>query len=489
MVRFSTQSVALRLSLAAFAAGAWFAPVPLQAQVPGPSEVLRLPKTTRAPVVDGRIDEWVWRHAARVTSIHLDGAGTPTEPTEVRALVDVSGLYIAFICFDSQPDAIMAREQRSDRSMEGDDRVWLIIDVDRDGRSEWFFAVNARGTSSGTRTVDSRVQRIDSPWASSAARTTNGWTAEVAVPFALWDQAPPEGTIAIDFARYHARTLQTSRWSASDPRGQDLQVGRLAGLPRGNPGPVGSIRPRTPPGGLQVARTESTPMAGAPEPSPQPAALSQVTLGSEVVAVSEYIWRGVRMTGSSVQPTTWVRIGDLTAYSWFNAVNRGPDRVTEHDLTVEYSRTLRGTTIAAGWINYWFSAPVYGANTNEIFAGVSLSGPLNPSIKLFQDLQAGSGTYVNTAVSHSFPVARRMIVTPSASLGYNHRQFISESTFSDANLGVRLSLLGGIDKVALVPFMNYSRALNRRLFDDHFYGGVGLAVGGFDVPFGRSLRE
>jgi hypothetical protein len=62
------------------------------------------------------------------------------------------------------------------------------------------------------------------------------------------------------------------------------------------------------------------------------------------------------------------------------------------------------------------------------------------------------------------------------SLGYNHRQWIDASTLSDANVGLRLSVPLMGDRLRVAPAVNYSKALDKALLDDHLYWAVTLSV-------------
>ena len=56
--------------------------------------------------------------------------------------------------------------------------------------------------------------------------------------------------------------------------------------------------------------------------------------------------------------------------------------------------------------------------------------------------------------------------------------WIDDSTWSDANFGVKLMVPTPIKRLFLTPAIYYSKALNKDLgaFDDHFYGGVGIVT-------------
>jgi hypothetical protein len=221
------------------------------------------------------------------------------------------------------------------------------------------------------------------------------------------------------------------------------------------------------------------PPVAAPAP-PAPARRFNVTAGTEFLASSSYVWRGFQPNGSfSVQPNTWVKIDNLTISSWMNIARRHVEHrpITEHDLTVDYSATRGSFTWSAGWINYVFPEVETGRYSNELYAGFSHSSYLNPSFRVYQDVHTGSGTYVNAGVSHTYPlIGSNVTLAPSVALGYNHKQWIEASTFSDLNMGLRLTMPGPVKHLWLAPFINYSRSLDRAVLQSKTYGGLSVAV-------------
>jgi len=238
---------------------------------------------------------------------------------------------------------------------------------------------------------------------------------------------------------------------------------------------------------MALAAVQPPPVAapGTPAPPATPAAAPRfnVTAGTEFLASSSYVWRGFQPNGSfSVQPNTWVKIDNLTVSSWMNIARRHVEHrpITEHDLTVDYSATRGAFTWSAGWINYVFPevpAGQSGRYSNELYAGFSHGSYLNPSFRVYQDVHAGTGTYVNVGVSHAYPVvSSKVTLMPSVALGYNHKQWIDVSTFSDLNLGLRLTVPGPVKRLWLAPFINYSRSLDRAVLESKTYGGLSVAV-------------
>jgi hypothetical protein len=217
-------------------------------------------------------------------------------------------------------------------------------------------------------------------------------------------------------------------------------------------------------------------------PAPAQAAVPRFTVagGTEFLASSSYVWRGFQPNSSfSVQPNTWLKVGNVTVSSWMNIARRHVENrpVTEHDFTVDYSATRGAFTWTAGWINYVFPELETGRYSNEIYAGFSHSSYLSPTFRVYQDVHAGSGTYVNVGVSHTYPViSSNVTLMPSVGLGYNHRQWIETSTFSDLNVGLRLTVPGPVKRLWLAPFINYSRSLDRAVLESKTYGGLSVAV-------------
>jgi hypothetical protein len=224
---------------------------------------------------------------------------------------------------------------------------------------------------------------------------------------------------------------------------------------------------------------EAQPVAP-PTPAPVPMTVSS---GGEIGVYSKYLWRGFVLADAvSMQPTYWVKFADtLTVSSWMNVAREqleGP--LTEHDLTVDYTKAISPKfSVSAGWINYVFPGLDSGSVTNEIYGGLSHASYFNPAVKVFVDFHEGEGTYVNFSASHTYALGSQgFAATPSFGLGYNHRQWIDDSTWSDANFGVKLTVPTPIKRVFLTPAIYYSKALNKDLgaFDDHFYGGIGIVT-------------
>jgi hypothetical protein len=244
------------------------------------------------------------------------------------------------------------------------------------------------------------------------------------------------------------------------------------------PAPAASDPPAAQPGeeGAETQSTaapadgESTQTLAAPEQAPLFAA------GSDILATSAYVWRGFVPGGFSVQPALWITVGRLTVSSWMSFANfDGP--MTEHDLTIDYTTPVPHGDMSIGYVNYAFPGSSEGAHSQEVYVGYTHRSPFSPTLRVFHDLDVGSGTYVSGSLSYTFAVtSARLEFTPSAAIGYNHRQWVDASTWSDLNVGITVALPAILERMRVAPFLFRSQSLNRAEFPSRWYGGVGISL-------------
>ena len=136
--------------------------------------------------LDGALDEPAWQQAGVIGNLIQQsprpGAPTPFA-TEVRVLVDGDTLYLGFTCFDPDPSRIAVHTMQRDGSMDGDDAVGVILDPFGD-RTTGFFLVNAAGARQDGVYTDPEEIPLDwdGIWNARTRRTSQGWTAEIAIP-------------------------------------------------------------------------------------------------------------------------------------------------------------------------------------------------------------------------------------------------------------------------------------------------------------------
>jgi hypothetical protein len=160
----------------------------------------RLPDTESGSItLDGRLLEPIWRGIVPVSGFRqlepVEGAPA-SERTVVRVAYDRATLYIGIIAHDARPEAVIGRVLQRDQLAElgfdnrpvftGDDAVAILLDPFHDHRNAVVFATNPNGAEFDALITDEgREFNIDwrGVWKVAAARTSEGWSAEFAIPF------------------------------------------------------------------------------------------------------------------------------------------------------------------------------------------------------------------------------------------------------------------------------------------------------------------
>ncbi len=178
-----------------------------------------------APSIDGDLGDPAWARAARAATFLDTVTGTPThDQTEALLTYDDQCLYIGFKCHESDPSAIVARETIRNADMSGDDTICLRLDTFRTckGDDQATFTVNPAGTRAA-HFAGGRAGKLEwqGDWQAATRRTSDGWSAELCIPWAVlsYPNSARPITIGINFARYQQHTRTHSLWSDLGPQG------------------------------------------------------------------------------------------------------------------------------------------------------------------------------------------------------------------------------------------------------------------------------
>ena len=171
-----------------------------QVAVPPDVDARRLPPGEASVLrVDGLLDEAEWRDAPYASGFRQQEPfeGQPaTEITEVRVLFDDATLYVGVLARDRSPEDVIARILQRDKLMEmdfdgkpeftGDDAVMIVLDPFHDHRNAVVLGTNPNGAEYDALITDEgREFNVDwrGVWEVAARRTSEGWSAEFAIPF------------------------------------------------------------------------------------------------------------------------------------------------------------------------------------------------------------------------------------------------------------------------------------------------------------------
>jgi hypothetical protein len=232
-------------------------------------------------------------------------------------------------------------------------------------------------------------------------------------------------------------------------------------------------------------------------------------VGATTDFFSKYIWRGQNVVDKWVfQPGMSVGYKGLTGSIW-NSMNLEDQTVddvfvkagnlTETDLALDYSNKVPGVEFlgfSVGTIYYSY-LNTHTHPTAEVYGGLGINIPSNPTIRWYYDFDQADGSYVQFSVGHTiekkFSAWSKECscgLQAGASLGmgtshYNAYYFrndlgvrVDQTALNDFTLtaGIPISL----GKLTIKPSLGYSMMLNKDIRaatdkSDNFWGGVSLA--------------
>jgi len=205
---------------------------------PRPSPVAKAQSISKAPIINGRLDEDVWQTAqpfAGFVQRELQEGAPVSERTEVRVLTDGDALYIGAWLYDREPGRIVAGEKVRDVTLTNSDYFAIILDTYLDRQNGFVFAttpaaieydgqVVKEGEGGGvTQTGQTRAQsgsmggfnlNWDGSWTVATSVDSLGWYAEFRIPFStLRYGGGAKQTWGLNFARSIRRKNEEAFWA------------------------------------------------------------------------------------------------------------------------------------------------------------------------------------------------------------------------------------------------------------------------------------
>jgi hypothetical protein len=187
------------------------------------------------PVLDGILDDSVWRSAPFVEDLHIvvsNEFGEPGDRSRVYVAYDAQNLYFAARFWDRRPETIVAKVLNKRDVSFGEDGFSVTLDPYDQGQTGYIFDVNPNGMRSEAIYTEADRQNWDweGIWSAAARRDGEGWTAEVAIPLKTLSFDPARDAWGLNFTRWHGSDNEQFGW-VSFNRTQDLsRTGLLAGL-------------------------------------------------------------------------------------------------------------------------------------------------------------------------------------------------------------------------------------------------------------------
>ncbi len=163
--------------------------------------------------IDGIVGKDEWAGAPVISDFTVrnpvEGAA-PSQLTEVRVLYTSTHLYLAFSCYDNEPEGIVYRVSTRDSWRLKSDRISFDIDPYHDHRHAYHFAVGVANNQTDSYGMDINW---DGVWDSATTITEEGWFVEVSIPFSIIRfEARESLTFGINFHRNIQRTKEDLAW-------------------------------------------------------------------------------------------------------------------------------------------------------------------------------------------------------------------------------------------------------------------------------------
>lgn len=188
-----------------------------------PRPELNVLRATTAPRIDGRLDDACWQGPAPITDFRcVDKERTPaTQRTQAWVAYDADALYVAAKCADDHMDQVPATVTELDGPVWRDDclEVFLMPGTPY----VYHFGANLLGARfdaryGGPAAPDVKPPSWNADWRVAAQKAADGWTMEIAIPFACleWGADRVTAPLGFNLGREQRRLAEFSCWPASE---------------------------------------------------------------------------------------------------------------------------------------------------------------------------------------------------------------------------------------------------------------------------------
>lgn len=225
---------------------------------------------------------------------------------------------------------------------------------------------------------------------------------------------------------------------------------------------------------------------------PMGAHAGDISVSTSIDYVTDYVFRGVSLADSAIQPGVEMAMGNFTAGAWFST-GVGDTSILagdEVDLYASYSFALSdkiSTDVGATYYHYpqggsLFATDGGSAGTYEVFASFGFDGPLSPSASIYYDFTLEALT-LEGGVGHSFPLGEKSSFDLGATAGLVDGDGFSYE-YAGASAAISYSFTDDVSTYVGANFalssedtLNYKKALSGSPKDSLLFFGAGIAAG------------
>ena len=201
-------------------------------------KVYNIEKVQNPPTIDGELNDKVWvnLNIANNFSQISPNNGTPErqhQRTEVKICYDSKNIYFGIMMYDNAPDSILRELSKRDDENKNFDGFSIFINPFNDGQMEYNFAITAAGVQIDRKFTTTGIDKTwDAIWKSNVKINTQGWVAELSIPFSQLRFPDNTKPWAINMARQIRRYREDYSWNPIDVSFGNfgLQAGLLDGI-------------------------------------------------------------------------------------------------------------------------------------------------------------------------------------------------------------------------------------------------------------------
>lgn len=201
-------------------------------------KTLNITRATKAPKIDGVLDDEVWQNAEIATDFiqfrpDIGNTPPPEQRTEVKMTYDDKAIYVAAYLYDD-PSKIM--KQLTSRDNFGqNDFFAIVLNPNNDAQNDTQFFVFASGQQADAIANPSIGEDFswNAVWQSAVQIMDNGWVVEIEIPYrTLRFPEQEEPTWGLQFHRQFRRDRSQFTWNEFDPTQGNIGLyhGELKGL-------------------------------------------------------------------------------------------------------------------------------------------------------------------------------------------------------------------------------------------------------------------
>ena len=172
---------------------------------------LEIPQTEKPPVLDGTVDDPVWKKAARGQMVCSLTGKVTQDKTDIYLLRDDYNLYLAVECFDSQMDKLVANVKQDKGPVWKDDDVEIFLKPEEKGNSYYQFGINSLGFKYEGKAFADLAWTAE--WQHQVKRGKNSWIVTAAIPFSTLGIESGKSSLGFNVCRSNPKTKEISAWS------------------------------------------------------------------------------------------------------------------------------------------------------------------------------------------------------------------------------------------------------------------------------------